>query len=333
MSVSIWPSMYGETPLQHYNSCFSIAHMQEHSDICLNFQNDCILKNLNKVNLVNETEATTSMTAQDKIADLNEGDNHASKGVISMRNLNQYISSVLKNILQPKRDEIFDFCHVADLCCIPQFKFLQAASNPFLQDGLIKCVPTTEKSEWTGNVDSCQELLPSLPLNNQSKQMIFKLQEENGDRKRKQKSLAHQTIFAKAYLKQPGATQQFQSSDYINQQTLKRIVHKHRPVDWNSYQIEDSASLHCFDEAPFPSKLQGTKSYGGSSKDDKKLLGSLSGDGKQLINNKRSCTLITNCTTISDPMLKVLNIAEGKLRHKAYLHWYTKYGMEEDELW
>jgi len=72
MSVSIWPSMYGETPLQHYNSCFSIAHMQEHSDICLNFQNDCILKNLNKVNLVNETEATTSMTAQDKIADLNE---------------------------------------------------------------------------------------------------------------------------------------------------------------------------------------------------------------------------------------------------------------------
>ena len=74
---------------------------------------------------------------------------------------------------------------MADLCCIPQFKFLQAASNPFLQDGLIKCVPTTEKSEWTGLVDSCQELLLNLPLNNYSKQMIFKLQEEQGDKKRK----------------------------------------------------------------------------------------------------------------------------------------------------
>ena len=27
MTVSVWPSMTGETPLQHYNTCFSMAHI------------------------------------------------------------------------------------------------------------------------------------------------------------------------------------------------------------------------------------------------------------------------------------------------------------------
>lgn len=67
--------------------------------------NDNILKSLNKVNLINETEATTSMSAQQKITQFNEGDNQVTKGVISMRNLNQYIISVVKNIVQPGRDE------------------------------------------------------------------------------------------------------------------------------------------------------------------------------------------------------------------------------------
>ena len=55
--------MFGETPLQHYNTCLSIAQIQEFADASLNFMNDNILKNLNKVNLVAETEATTSMSA------------------------------------------------------------------------------------------------------------------------------------------------------------------------------------------------------------------------------------------------------------------------------
>ena len=27
MSASIWPNSSGETPLQHYNTCFSLAHL------------------------------------------------------------------------------------------------------------------------------------------------------------------------------------------------------------------------------------------------------------------------------------------------------------------
>ena len=36
-TVSVWPSQNGDTPLQHYNSCFSLASIQEHADFSLNF--------------------------------------------------------------------------------------------------------------------------------------------------------------------------------------------------------------------------------------------------------------------------------------------------------
>ena len=52
-----------------------------------------------------------------------------------------------------------------------------------------------------------------------------------------------------------------------------------------------------------------------------------------MINNKRGCSIVTNNTTISEPMLRVLSSAEGKLRHKAYLRWYQEYGLEESEMW
>lgn len=149
--------------------------------------------------------------------------------------------------------------------------------------------------------------------------MIFKLQDEGGDKKRKPQGLGHQTIFAKAYLKSNDASASLASSDAIYKQALARIVHRHRPVDWNAYQPEDSASIECYDEVPFPSKLQNMKSYAGHSKGGGKQLGALAGDGKQLINNKRGCTLMTNCTSVSEPMLRMLTVAEGKLRHKAYL--------------
>ena len=38
-----------------------------------------------------------------------------------------------------------------------------------------------------------------------------------------------------------------------------------------------------------------------------------------------------NSTSIVDPMSEILQVSEEKLRQKAYLHWYTKYGIEEDD--
>lgn len=40
MSASIWPNSSGETPLQHYNTCFSLSHLQKNSDAVLLFQNE-----------------------------------------------------------------------------------------------------------------------------------------------------------------------------------------------------------------------------------------------------------------------------------------------------
>jgi tubulin delta len=40
---------------------------------------------------------------------------------------------------------------------------------------------------------------------------------------------------------------------------------------------------------------------------------------------------MTNSTSIIDPMQNMLEISETKFRQKAYVHWYTKYGIEEDD--
>jgi hypothetical protein len=45
----------------------------------------------------------------------------------------------------------------------------------------------------------------------------------------------------------------------------------------------------------------------------------------------RGATVLSNNTSIIEPMAHMLNISEQKLRQKAYLHWYTKFGVEEDD--
>ena len=115
----------------------------------------------------------------------------------------------------------------------------------------------------------------NIPLNNHSKQMIFKLQEENPDKKRKAKSLTHQTIFAKVYLKASDATESLYSSPMMYRQTLERVLHKHRAVDWTAHKLEDCVTAHTFDEVPFPSKY--ALSVTG---DSKKKSEKPKGDGK-----------------------------------------------------
>jgi cell division GTPase FtsZ len=52
MTASVWPAQSGETPLQQYNVCLSLASLQENADAVFLFQNDQIVrmleKNLNK---------------------------------------------------------------------------------------------------------------------------------------------------------------------------------------------------------------------------------------------------------------------------------------------
>jgi cell division GTPase FtsZ len=48
MTASVWPSQSGETPLQQYNTCLSLAALQEHADAVLLFQNDQIIRMLDR---------------------------------------------------------------------------------------------------------------------------------------------------------------------------------------------------------------------------------------------------------------------------------------------
>jgi hypothetical protein len=41
-----------------------------------------------------------------------------------MQNLNEYIVCVMKNIFQKKKNDVFDFDDVLDICSIPQLKFI-----------------------------------------------------------------------------------------------------------------------------------------------------------------------------------------------------------------
>ena len=107
MTVSVWPSMCGDTPLQHYNTCLSLAHIQNNADVCLNFMNDTILKALNRINLTRSGQDLSNKNIKGE--EFGGGKSGSSSiqsskhkdGVVTMKNLNEYIVSVLKNILVP----------------------------------------------------------------------------------------------------------------------------------------------------------------------------------------------------------------------------------------
>ena len=49
-----------------------------------------------------------------------------------------------------------------------------------------------------------------------------------------------------------------------------------------------------------------------------------------LQNEQARVAVITNKTSISEPISFVLQSARLKFKSKAYLHWYSKFGVEED---
>ena len=127
MTISVWPSEFGDTPLQHYNTCLSLAHIQNNADVSINFQNDVLLKALNRINITSTGDQMSKQSSKSKDQGTFEEMKQSKKnkdGVVTMKNLNEYIASVVKNVLYPQMGERFDFTNVTDLACMPQFKFL-----------------------------------------------------------------------------------------------------------------------------------------------------------------------------------------------------------------
>ena len=70
--------------------------MQNHVNASLNFQNDTILKCLNKVSLM--ALGSKKPSNEKKLDRLKEKSNES---VVSMKNINEFIVTVMKNVFQP----------------------------------------------------------------------------------------------------------------------------------------------------------------------------------------------------------------------------------------
>jgi len=87
----------------------------------LNFENDQILKALNRINLMGANKHNNMKAAKDEA-----GQQEVVGGVqaTTMANINEYIVSVLKNVVMPEQGERFDFGDLLDLCALPSYKFV-----------------------------------------------------------------------------------------------------------------------------------------------------------------------------------------------------------------
>ncbi|KAJ3409809.1 hypothetical protein HDV05_004251 [Chytridiales sp. JEL 0842] len=84
MNCAVMPFSSGETTLQHYNSLFTLAWMQKHSDLLLLFSNDTLLHTATRQLNLHTTKSTT-----------------ASSKKVTLDNLNTLIARSLANLLLP----------------------------------------------------------------------------------------------------------------------------------------------------------------------------------------------------------------------------------------
>jgi cell division GTPase FtsZ len=141
VSASVWPHSSGETPLQHYNTCFSLSKLQENADACLLFQNENIMRTLSKLVTM-------------KAAGVGMKDHHALNmaSTITMKNLNESIVTVLKHVMQPAKEEKFDFSDIMNLASMPVYKMLEANTNPLIFN---RQIAFSGEKTWNAVVDGC----------------------------------------------------------------------------------------------------------------------------------------------------------------------------------
>jgi hypothetical protein len=120
LSICVAPYRHGDTPLQHYNTLLSMAHIQKYTDGVILFQNDDILRSLNR-------DFETSSTNR-----------RLNKNNYSLSDVNKYIASNLVNMFLPMQDEQnkwkqFDLFTVMNtLCSDSKTKFIEIHTSALL---------------------------------------------------------------------------------------------------------------------------------------------------------------------------------------------------------
>jgi hypothetical protein len=223
--------------------------------------------------------------------------------VVTMKNINEHIASVMKSVLMPQSGEKFDFTDIIDLACMPQFKLLQASTNPCVSNG--KAFSSSGEKTWHDIIDGCLEYLDHSPPSSSIQEQVVLACD---DKAVLRANLSHQTIFCKGYLKGFDAVKHLGQPDSITYQKLaQRLVSKQHPVSWNP--LADCVTLRAISERPYSHKIFTTKAP------------SL---------NVMGATVLTNNTQLCNQLEKMINTSTQKIKHKAYLQHYIKFGVEED---
>lgn len=127
LACTVQPSSSGESPLQHYNSCFALSALLDSADTIFYFQNDEIM---NTILANRQYDANVSMT-----------------------NLNEYIACALYNLLYPERNRDLALANIVQNVCPSQdCKFVEVFTSPFL----FEKQPTLPfETQWATLVDNC----------------------------------------------------------------------------------------------------------------------------------------------------------------------------------
>ncbi|CAI2370031.1 unnamed protein product [Moneuplotes crassus] len=243
INVVVWPHPSGETPLQNYNSCFTTSFLQKYSDSVIIFENESMLKLIPKC--------------------IDGKKVHS----ISMKNLNEYISVCLKNILTPCSDEKISLYDICELSPVPQLKLLSCNSNPFIFNEELSC---DKFKEWQDIITTGFNQITHL------------------------KGTPY-LVSGKTYCryKETGAF------DTLPSHLTKKVNSKYKSVSWSS-----TALTHVLtNETPFYSQKSCPFSF----------------------------AFLSNSTISTRPLKNILKYGRSKFKSKAYLHWYDKYGMGEEE--
>ncbi|CAD8148839.1 unnamed protein product [Paramecium pentaurelia] len=273
--IAIFPNKTGETPLQHYNTLLSSAHIQQYADSIIYFENDRIYQMLSQI-----------------------GSKQIDKSV-DLSNVNEYIGSCLMNLFWIN-DNYTNARYYQDLlseCCITEgHKFIEVVSAPF----------TLFAHSNLGPLCTWEELIKS-----SLEQYAFEKFEDDSDQQQQigeavTKSLQIQSVQKKgettlnlqSVFRSENVFKTLQDSDSHMKFLERKINSVFNPIQWNP----DAVQLHFINEK---SSVKGH-------------------------DQKMNVTLI-NSTKIIPILKNVSKIAYQKYRSGAYLHWYWKYGLENQD--
>jgi hypothetical protein len=133
ITASVLPSSQGDTPLQDYNSCLTLSHINEVADGIIYYENDAVF---------NAVQYASGRSAH-----------------VSTHNLNECIAYSLINILYPRRGCNLDFSgFLSSLVPSELYKFCEVHSSPFLVD---KNSTMPREASWLQVLENCTKRFPS----------------------------------------------------------------------------------------------------------------------------------------------------------------------------